>query len=123
MKFCPNCRNMLYGINEEVVEGTKTAVLSCRKCEYKEPITSENPIVYEHLLKEDKIAKLSMNPYLKYDPTIDHITSIACPNKECSSNKTKQYDIVPVKISETHLIWMYQCAFCDTTWKQSSRAS
>jgi len=120
MKFCPTCRNMLYGIDEEVVEGKRTAVLSCRKCEYKEPLTQENPLVYEHVLREDKTARLAMNPYLKNDPTLDHLTTIVCPNATCPSKSGAKADVVPVKINEKNLIWMYQCANCDATWKQSS---
>jgi hypothetical protein len=42
---------MLYGIDEATIDGTKTAVLSCRKCEYTEPLNQDNPVVYDHLLK------------------------------------------------------------------------
>jgi len=112
---------MLYNIDEEVVAGKKTAVLTCRKCEYKEPITDDNPLVYEHILRDDKTTRLAMNPYLKNDPTLDHLTNIVCPNTECPSKSGKPSDIVPVKISEKQLIWVYQCANCDATWKQASR--
>ena len=61
MKFCPACRNMLFGIDEDVVDGTKTAVLTCRKCEFKESITNQNSMVYEHVLREDKTARLVLN--------------------------------------------------------------
>lgn len=123
MKFCPTCRNMLYGIDEDVVDGAKTAVLSCRKCSYRESLNKEHPVVYEHVLHEDKTVRLSMNPYLKNDPTLDHLSNIVCPNKECVSRTgTVTPDVVPVKINEKQLVWMYQCTHCDTTWKQSSRA-
>jgi DNA-directed RNA polymerase subunit M/transcription elongation factor TFIIS len=122
MKFCPSCRNMLYGIDEDTINGVKTAVLSCRKCEYKEPITRDQPLVYEHVLKEDKTVRLSMIRDLKYDPTLEHLTNIVCPNEDCPSHKKgKQSDVVPVKINEKELIWMYQCVNCDITWKQPSR--
>ena len=121
MKFCPVCRNMLYGIDEEVVDSKKTAVLTCRKCEYKEPITDSNPLVYEHILQEDKTTRLAMNPYLKNDPTLDHLSTMVCPNGECPSRKgNATSDVVPVKINVKQLIWVYQCVNCDTTWKQSS---
>lgn len=123
MKFCPVCRNMLYGIDEETIDGTKTAILNCRKCEYKEPISRENPIVYEHSLKEDKSVRLVMNPYLKNDPTLDHLSNIVCPNQECPSRVgNAKSDVVAVEINEKHLVWMYQCVNCNTTWKQSAAA-
>ena len=121
MKFCPACRNMLYGIEEDTVDGVKTAVRSCRKCEYKEPISRDNPIIYEHSLKEDKSVRLVMNPYMKNDPTLDHFSNIVCPNKECPSRTgAAKPDVVAVEINEKHLIWMYQCVNCDTTWKQTA---
>jgi DNA-directed RNA polymerase subunit M/transcription elongation factor TFIIS len=124
MKFCPVCRNMLYGIDEDVVDGVKTAVLSCRKCEYKRPLTKEDPLVYEHNLKEDKTVRLAMIRDLKYDPTLDHLSNIVCPNTACPSRTgSAKSDVVPVKINERDLIWMYQCVNCETTWKQSSRST
>ena len=123
MKFCPACRNMLYGIDEETVDGKKTAVLTCRKCEYKEPITDKNPVVYEHILREDKTAKLINNPYLKNDPTLDHLSNITCPNSSCPSKSGAPHDVVPIKINEKNLIWLYQCANCNETWRQASRTA
>jgi len=123
MKFCPACRNMLFGIDEDVVDGTKTAVLTCRKCEFKEPITNTNSMVYEHVLREDKTARLVLNPNLKNDPTLNHLSNIMCPNERCPANlKLKDPDVVPVKINEKDLIWLYQCVNCEATWKQASRA-
>jgi DNA-directed RNA polymerase subunit M/transcription elongation factor TFIIS len=123
MKFCPACRNMLYGIDEDVVDGKKTAVLTCRKCEYREPLSESSPIVYEHILREDRTTRLVTNPYLKNDPTLDHLSNLVCPNDECPSRiGNVKSDVVPVKINEKHLVWMYQCTNCDSTWKQNSGA-
>ena len=74
--------------------------------------------MYEHILREDKSDRLAMNPYLKHDPTLPRFTEIICPNKEC----TAKPDVVGVKLDAKNIIWMYQCANCDTTWKQSARA-
>lgn len=121
MKFCPVCRNMLYGIDEGALDdGTKTAFLSCRKCEYKEAVNKNQPLVYEHILKEDKTTRLRLNPYLKDDPTLDHLSNIVCPNLECPSKTGAKPDVVPVKINDKNLIWMYQCVNCEFTWKQAS---
>jgi DNA-directed RNA polymerase subunit M/transcription elongation factor TFIIS len=119
MKFCPVCRNVLYSIDEE----NGHAILNCRKCEFKEDISRDNSIVYEHILKNDSSVKLVMNPYLKYDATLPRFTEIDCPNKECPTKQGTKNDIVGVKIDKQHLIWMYQCANCDTTWKQNSQAT
>lgn len=123
MKFCPLCRNMLYTIDEETIDSIKTAVHKCRKCEYLEKVTRENPIVYEHSLNEDKSTRLVMNPYIKNDPTLDHLSNVVCPNKQCPSRiGNAKPDVVAVEINDKQLIWMYQCVNCETTWKQSSSA-
>jgi len=124
MKFCPVCRNTLYGIDEEADStGKKFAVLQCRKCSYKEPIAQDNPIVYEHSLREDKTVRLAVNPYLKYAPELPHFKEIVCPNAECPSKSGATPDVVGVKIDPVNVIWMYQCTNCDQTWKQGAGAS
>jgi len=114
MKFCPLCENMLY-----VSDGTSEGVgFKCRKCDYVEKITAENPIVYEHNLRGDTASKIIVNPYLTQDPTLPRFTSVKCPTAGCPSD-----DVVGVKVDSTNVVWMYQCAICKVSWKQSSRLS
>jgi DNA-directed RNA polymerase subunit M/transcription elongation factor TFIIS len=123
MKFCPQCRNVLYSIEEETTsKGESYAIQKCRKCDYKEKISPEHPLIYEHKLKEDTSIKLTLNPYLKYDPTLPRFTEIQCPSKDCPSKTNAKSDVVGVKIDKHNVIWMYQCAICDTTWKQNAQA-
>jgi hypothetical protein len=113
---------MLYAIDEETdASGKKYAVQSCRKCSYKEPVSSEHPILYDHSLREDKTVRLALNPYLKYDPTLPRFKEIVCPNTDCPSKAGRTSDVVGVKIDAANVIWMYQCVHCDYTWKQSAR--
>jgi DNA-directed RNA polymerase subunit M/transcription elongation factor TFIIS len=115
---------MLFAIDEDTVDGKKTAVLSCRKCSYTEPVKADNPLIYEHILREDKTTRLAINEYLKHDPTLDHLSNIVCPNTDCPSRVgSAQPDVVYVKLDKTNLIMLYQCVNCETTWKQASRAS
>lgn len=124
MKFCPVCRNVLYTIEEDSTsKGEPFAVQSCRKCDFKEKISAEHPIVYEHILREDTSAKLVLNPYLKYDLTLPRFIQIVCPSSECPSKSGTKPDVVGVKIDRQNVIWMYQCANCDTTWKQNAQAT
>ena len=121
MKFCPACRNMLYPIDESVVDGTKTAVFSCNKCEYKEKVDDANPIVYEHILREDKVSNLANNQYIEFDDTLEHLDNIVCPKTDCPSKSGAKPDVVAIKINEKKLIWLYKCANCKIAWEQSSR--
>ncbi len=116
MKFCPECRNMLYEMS--VVEGVMS--YRCRKCSYSEPVSA---MVYEHKLQEDTTAQFAANPYLKEDPTLPRFTTIRCPNASCPSKSDGKNDVVGVKVDATNVVWMYQCARCETTWKQSARST
>lgn len=124
MKFCPTCRNMLYAFNEDIIGDKKIAVHMCRSCPYKEPVTRENPVIYERNFRQENTTALAMNPYLKHDPTLEHLTNIICPNEDCETNTDgEDRDVVPVEIDSKNLVWMYQCAICNTTWTQSAGAS
>lgn len=116
MKFCPECRNMLYEM--AMVEDVMS--YRCRKCTYSEPVSA---MVYEHNLQEDTTGQVAANPYLKEDPTLPRFTSIKCPNQTCPSKSDSVNDVVGVKVDATNVVWMYQCARCNTTWKQSARSS
>ena len=120
MKFCATCSNFLYEIVERESEGRKAAFLKCRSCPYEEPISKENPVVYEHDLKQDTSVQYSINPYLKYDSTLPRFKTMVCPNHTCPT-RGKESDIVGIKLDPVNVVWMYQCAVCDEQWKQSAR--
>jgi DNA-directed RNA polymerase subunit M/transcription elongation factor TFIIS len=124
MKFCPSCHNVLYGIDEDADStGKKFAVLQCRRCPYKEPVSQDNPVLYEHSLREDKTGRLAVNPYLKDSPVLPHFKEIICPNAECPSKSGAPPDVVGVKIDPVTVTWMYQCVNCGQSWKQNAGAS
>ena len=75
MKFCPDCKNMLYTIE---MDG-KEINLKCRKCPYKEESPS---LLYEHNIREDSTAKIEENPYLTHCPTLPRFSTIQCINNE-----------------------------------------
>jgi DNA-directed RNA polymerase subunit M/transcription elongation factor TFIIS len=81
MKFCRDCNNFLYFIEER----EKKAYLKCRSCPYEEEITKANPIVYEHDLHQDTSVQYSINPYLKHDPTLPRFSNMICPNEGCAT--------------------------------------
>lgn len=115
MKFCTQCQNMLYQ-----VKTTETgAVYKCRACPYEEPITKENPVVYEHDLQQDTSIQYSINPYIKYDPTLPHFTNMVCPNNTCPT-RGRDSDIKGIKLDPVNVVWMYQCVQCGVTWKQTA---
>lgn len=118
MKFCTQCDNMLYSIEER--DGG--AYLKCRNCPYEEPITRENPVVYEHDLMQDTSIQLMGNPYLKNDAALPRFTNMKCPNITCATRQPgKNSDIVGMELDSKNVLWMYQCAVCEATWKQLAR--
>jgi DNA-directed RNA polymerase subunit M/transcription elongation factor TFIIS len=117
MKFCRDCRNMLY----EIEERTDGAYLKCRSCPYEEKMEKTNAVVYEHDLQQDTSVQYSINPYLKHDPTLPRFSNMVCPNKEKCPTRGKESNIVGIKLDSVNVAWLYQCAVCDTTWKQLAR--
>jgi len=108
---------MLYAIEERTVDTAKTAFLKCSSCEYEEPVTKENPVVYEHNLQQDTSVQYSINPYLKYDPTLPRFMNMVCPNKTCPTQGGAS-NVVGIKLDSVNVTWLYQCAVCGTTWKR-----
>jgi len=116
MKFCKDCNNMLYSIEER----ESKAYLKCRSCPYEEEVTKTNPVVYEHDIQQDTAVQYSINPYLKYDPTLPRFTNMVCPTETCPT-RGKEANVVGVKLDPVNVLWLYQCAVCDVTWKQFAR--
>ncbi len=116
MKFCRQCNNMLYSIEER----ESKAYLKCRSCPYEEEVTEENPVVYEHNLEQDTSVQYSINPYLKYDPTLPTFTTMVCPNETCTTHGGPS-NIKGIKLDTRKLLWFYQCVACGMTWKQLAR--
>lgn len=110
---------MLYDIQE----GTDGAYFKCNKCSYTEALTSDNPIVYDHSMKTDNTSAISINPYLRFDPTLEHLKTVVCINEKCPSHKGAEPDVVAIEVNSSKLVWMYQCTNCYETWSQSARKS
>ena len=113
MKFCTKCNNFLYHIEER----DHKAYLKCRSCPYEEEVAA---VVYEHDLQQDTSIQYSINPFTKYEATLPRFTNMVCPNKTCPT-QNKESDIVGIKLDAVNVLWLYQCAVCETTWKQLAR--
>jgi DNA-directed RNA polymerase subunit M/transcription elongation factor TFIIS len=116
MKFCAQCNNFLYHIEER----ESKAYLKCRSCPFEEEVTKANPVVYEHDLQQDTSVQYSINPYLKYDPTLPRFGNMVCHNEKCPTIGYES-NIVGIKLDPVNVSWLYQCAVCETTWKQLAR--
>ena len=116
MKFCKDCNNFLYNIEER----EKKAYLKCRSCPYEEEVTKANPVVDEHDLQQDTSVQYSINRSLVYDPTLPRFRNMICSNEKCPT-RGKDSNIVGIKLDPVNVAWLYQCAVCNITWKQLAR--
>ena len=116
MKFCQQCNNFLYNIEER----DKTAFLKCRSCPYEEEITKQNPVVYEHDLQQDTATQYSINEYIVYDPTLPTFRNMVCPNEACPT-RGKESSIKGIKLDSAKVMFYYKCTVCKTAWKQLAR--
>jgi len=126
MKFCTKCNNFLYTVVDEVnnTTGVREASLKCRACGNTEPITKDNPIVYEHDLQEDTEIQFSINEHYKNDPTLPTFRNIQCPNEDCGTRTSgKEPSVKGVKLDAVNVMWLYQCTVCNETWKQLARGT
>jgi DNA-directed RNA polymerase subunit M/transcription elongation factor TFIIS len=92
----------------------------CRACPYEKELTRENPVVYEHSLQQDTSIQISINQFMKNADVLPRFDNMICKNETCSTRGGPS-NIVGLELDATNAIWLYQCAVCDATWKQSAR--
>lgn len=112
MNFCIKCDNMYYmKIDDSVLK------YYCRNCGHENSdIKTENLLVSSY---EKKTAvNISINPYIKHDPTLPHLHTIKCPNNTCSTNKPDQIsDVIYFRYDHSNMKYIYLCAVCEFSWK------
>jgi DNA-directed RNA polymerase subunit M/transcription elongation factor TFIIS len=90
----------------------------------------------KHTTTQQSFSKV-VNKYTKFDPTLPRITTIRCPNDECSSNKLdgsssehggpaaakkkSANEIIYVRYDDTNLKYVYLCAKCDKVWNTEQK--
>lgn len=125
MHFCEKCKNMYYlKIGEE--DGSKL-VYYCRNCGHEDnTLTAENVCVSSTTVRREsqKYAQ-TINKFTKEDPTLPRITTIRCPNQECSSNKegsdSTDREVLYIRYDDKNMKYIYMCAKCDTVWKTDNK--
>ena len=92
--FCKECKNCLRPKNKVSKSGRSKLTYYCSKCNFYYDNKSKNKmVIYNISYKTDSISKYTENDYLKYDPTIPHLKSMACINPNCASNLNCKYSI------------------------------
>jgi hypothetical protein len=118
MKFCGNCQNMYY-LKVNVDEDTEKQTMNyfCRKCNH-EQVVDNLELIKEVTYEKYPETPININKNIKFDPTIPHIHSIPCPNKECESLKSNNSnDVIYYRYDESNMKYVYMCCYCDTMWQ------
>ncbi len=121
MHFCENCDNMYYVYINETDDAIQHF---CRNCgNINTDINVQNSLVYNYKKHNTDDLKLytHINKYTKFDPTLPRADNIPCPNVDCISNtdKNTKPDVIYVKYDNANIKFIYICAHCDTSWRNS----
>jgi DNA-directed RNA polymerase subunit M/transcription elongation factor TFIIS len=119
MKFCPECKNYLYADSRT---DPKNLLRLCRSCGYSEKDT-QGGLVMETIVQQraSESHKILLNEFTRQDPTLPHITTLPCPNQQCSTNvRGEPRDVVYIKSDTVNLKFIYICLKCDTEWRTRS---
>ena len=116
---CPVCHNHLYLRTEET-----TLNMVCLHCGYKtefKPKSAEEALILETTFAATgsaaKQTTAVLNEYTKLDPTMPHLTTVACPNQTCLTQAdAAKRDVIYIKTDAQKLKYQYCCMVCDTEW-------
>jgi len=121
MKFCSNCNNMYY----HQIDETNSLKFFCRYCgKVDTDLTNSDFTVSKiQIKKNSQTFNHIINPYTKYDPTLERRTDILCPNASCKTNKAGSKDgknskreVVYIRYDDTNMKYVFTCCVCDTIW-------
>jgi len=130
VQFCPTCDYYLYlkasGAMSMKLAGAKDAystsmIRICHNCGYQKEDTRGGLIMETDLQeKTSEGYKILMNEFTKMDPTLPHLSTIKCPNKDCGSNAgSLTPDIIYMKYDPVNLKYLYICNIegCGAQWR------
>jgi len=113
-------------------EDSDQLIYYCRNCgEEDDSLQETNLFVSKKDIQVTMNYKNKINKYTKLDPTLPRITTIDCPNSECSSNKStdgeekdgnsNEKEILYIRYDDKNMKFVYLCANCDTVWKTDDK--
>jgi len=107
MKFCPNCNNKYYQIEDDGI-----LIWNCKNCGNKEDCTDF--LIDKKNYKTKNIAAVNVRDII-YDPSYPRTNIKQCPNDNCPSrsNKDLQECIILTGVDLKHF---FVCTICRTQW-------
>ena len=126
--FCKQCNNMLYmsyGGDESAPGSPLDLIYHCKNCAFRMSSASLRAernmggAVQETTYGDDRASyKQFITPYLTHDPTLPHVSNIACANGErCTRKPDEANDVILVKYDPVNLNYLYHCVHCRVFWK------
>jgi DNA-directed RNA polymerase subunit M/transcription elongation factor TFIIS len=111
MKFCKECNNKLY-----LIEDNEKLMNLCNDCGFKEEFTDS--IIEKRVYKTSQVTDTEKNKYLIYDNTLPHTIHKICPNQECPVKKDDPNLQEAVFITDKVTLKItFICKHCNTEWK------
>jgi len=127
VQFCPTCDYYLYlkAMGSPVMKGdvkvSAKMLRICHNCGYQTEDKGGGLIMETDLQeKTSEGYKVLLNEFTKMDPTLPHLDTIKCPNKDCASNTTgAKADIIYMKYDPVNLKYLYLCNVdgCGAQWR------
>lgn len=108
MKFCPECNNLLYIIEED------TLYHKCKNCGYQNKFKESIIVTRKYKKGEYKIGNIEQ--YLVNDPSYAHTIYQVCPNEECLSRKDASLQDAIILSERNNLEATYICTVCLHKW-------
>jgi len=121
VKFCSECANMLYPIEDKEAlrkRGERKLLYACRTCSTKEEAKpSERRVpVYKNIVAHS-LAEKTMHLYdVASDPTLPRTHEVKC--RECGNNEACYFQS-PVGKNDDALVLYFVCTKCSNTWLSS----
>lgn len=121
MKFCKQCRNMLYD-KVDATEKIPRLIYTCRKCGYVEEAPSGAVKVSETNTDSDQASYMQyVLPNLKYEATLPRTNMIACINPKCSKEASQANEVIYINYDPVNLKYLYHCVYCESYWKHGEQ--
>ena len=109
MKFCPECNNLLYIVEEDALYNV------CKKCGHKEE--NEDTIVIKNNYQKKQFKNSGSKQYMIYDPSYARTIHHKCPNGECPSKEDPKKQCAIMFAEDGELEATYICCECKYEWK------
>ena len=120
MEFCPSC-GMRLVLKQDISNDERKFSLVCFKCEYKKPITKDEPFtpkmgnLNNEEISEQKQITVIDEKHMKLRTM--PVTKIVCP---ICKNRTAYWWMVQTRSADESSTQFFRCTKCDHTWRKSA---